>query len=230
MFSIFYIRLEDFFSSDSPDAFFRRVLDPLSFAAGEAYRNEKVRLEKWGGAAVLAYLLKRFFQLENCTFFRTGQGKPYVADRPGIFFNISHSAGYLVVALCEAEVGIDIEKKRRGRMEVARRFFHPEEVGILESKEGKEKDDYFFRYWSVKESFLKYTGEGLGRALSSFLVRWEENGAGIYKENIRLPLYIRACEIDPDYSCYVCSAWEAAPRILPLTWEEIARGSDVKTK
>jgi hypothetical protein len=56
---------------------------------------------------------------------------------------------------------------------IARHYFAPEEVRILNSATPREQDRMFFRFWSLKEAFIKATGEGLRRPLDSFSFSFE---------------------------------------------------------
>ena len=51
------------------------------------------------------------------------QGKPYFLSNREIFFNISHSSNYVACVIGDRPVGIDIEKARKGRQNLAKRFF-----------------------------------------------------------------------------------------------------------
>ena len=64
-------------------------------------------------------------------------GKPLVESRFSVWYNLSHSGDYIVAAFSHLEVGIDIEQKRKARMEVARRFFHPAEKQFILRISGK---------------------------------------------------------------------------------------------
>lgn len=67
----------------------------------------------------------------------------------------------------------------------------------LQNLAGDAQDELFFRYWSVKESFLKYTGSGLSSPLSGFEVRFDDHRPRIFQsENLR-NLSISACPVDP---------------------------------
>ena len=79
-------------------------------------------------------------------------------------------------------------------MEVARRFFHPAEIQCLQNLAGDAQDELFFRYWSVKESFLKYTGSGLSSPLSGFEVRFDDHRP----------------------KCFVCAETTEEPGIFPF--------------
>ena len=92
-------------------------------------------------------------------------GKPFF-DGGNLFLSISHSAPYIAVAISEVQVGIDIQRhKKCDQVSVARRFFHPDERDFVARNPG-----CFFDVWAAKESYVKYTGEGIISAFRSFSV------------------------------------------------------------
>ena len=85
-------------------------------------------------------------------------GKPSFSDAPQLHFSISHSGAYGLCAFSAAPVGLDLQQHRLcQRQALARRFFLPAEQDFL------ERTSYapFFDLWCAKESYLKFTGEGL---------------------------------------------------------------------
>ena len=150
------------------------------------------------------------------------EGKAFIVGVENVFFNISHSGDYVVCSVSDREIGIDIEKRAKARMEVAGRFFHEEEMAILKTLEGDKQDQLFFNYWSVKESFLKYIGTGLTRPLNSFVVRFAGENISLYEGVNKLPLRVNACPIDSGYACYVCGEYNDLPHLREITFEEIA--------
>ena len=85
-------------------------------------------------------------------------GKPYFPDAPQLHFSISHSGEHWLCAFSDEPVGLDVQQHRACQMQaLARRFFVPAEQQFL------EQSGYapFFDLWCAKESYLKYTGEGL---------------------------------------------------------------------
>ena len=96
-------------------------------------------------------------------------GKPAVAGSP-LRFNVSHSGALAVIALAQAEVGVDVELPRNRRSDaIARRFYAPAEVERLFAQQDPAlRADAFFRLWTCKEAFLKVTGEGLSRSTRSY--------------------------------------------------------------
>ena len=83
------------------------------------------------------------------------------------FVSLSHSGGYIAVAVGQDAVGVDVEKKRKAASAVAKRWFQPEENALLETLSEPERTRLFFRLWTMKEAALKYAGEGLSGGLET---------------------------------------------------------------
>lgn len=99
-------------------------------------------------------------------------GKPFLSDS-SVHFNLSHSGDYIVLAVGENEVGIDIEKSVPYSDDVAKKCFVPEEYRLL--KEQKDIDS-FYMLWTAKESVMKACGKGLQMPPESFCVLPVEDG------------------------------------------------------
>ena len=94
---------------------------------------------------------------------RKKKGKPYSIDNPNLNFNISNSGKTAVIAFSyDSEVGIDIEQIRHlpDLDELITRNFTSREIKFITAK-AEEKVRRFFRFWTVKESYLKAIGEGM---------------------------------------------------------------------
>lgn len=223
MLRVFYLNITDPVFSVLEAGDFRPWMEVSKFAAVLSFRNDKVRREKWLGEWLLRSVLLRVycFAPEDYALEKAEGGKPFLSGRAGqIYFNLSHSGDYVVCAFSDSEVGVDIERIGSERMGVARRFFHPDEIRSLENAEEVERREMFFKYWSVKESFLKYKGTGLRCPLSSFAVVETEGKIRIRQGGEYESVYIRECFIDPGYKCFVCSEVCSRPEIVRLTeWQ-----------
>lgn len=138
------------------------------------YKNIKASKQCILADILLRYSLFQTFgyQLEPVIGYGI-HGKPYIKNVEGVFFNISHSGKWIVVAFGMSEVGVDIEKIRwNGSLEgVVNRFYTEEEKNyIFSATDEKEKAIRFTKVWSLKESYIKFLGEGLSKGLSSFSV------------------------------------------------------------
>lgn len=69
-------------------------------------------------------------------------------DVEDVYFNLSHSHGVCVLAMGASEIGIDIEKIR------------DLDYSKFDFIDAQDKED-FFKEWTRRESYLKYTGKGL---------------------------------------------------------------------
>jgi 4'-phosphopantetheinyl transferase len=101
-------------------------------------------------------------------------GKPAIASCPGgdlIHFSISHTRGLAACAVARHfELGLDVEamKQWHADFDMVCRLFSPEEAKLINEASPDRRADLFFRLWTLKESFVKATGEGLHRPLNSF--------------------------------------------------------------
>lgn len=108
---------------------------------------------------LLLYTLKENYGITNPRIAYGRYGKPYLADYSDIYFNISHCPKGCVCAVSDKEIGVDIQDIRPFSWDIARRVFCENELKILEFTDDKAK--LFTRIWTMKESYLKMTGEGI---------------------------------------------------------------------
>ena len=105
------------------------------------------------------------------------RGKPQLASThhlpenaaPPLLFNLSHTRGLVAAGVARRfAIGIDVEVLRRfaDATDVARRFFSPSEVEALEGCPDEIRLVRFVELWTLKEAFLKATGEGVSERLS----------------------------------------------------------------
>ena len=81
----------------------------------------------------------------------------------GAHFSISHSGEMIMCALGDTPVGCDIEKAENAPFEIAERVFVQSERDYIDGAcNGEEKNRRFFKIWTMKESYIKMTGEGFG--------------------------------------------------------------------
>jgi 4'-phosphopantetheinyl transferase len=138
---------------------YRRRADFLRSLAGEAMVREIVGAEVGVQPAALAIA-------------RSEQGKPYLADYPHIHFNISHAGEWVVCAVSEHEVGVDIEKVREKGLSPAliKRVLSEREREQLAALTGEVKKVAFYCFWTMKEAYAKRAGRGLGMELREIML------------------------------------------------------------
>lgn len=97
--------------------------------------------------------------------------------KEGCVFNLSHSGRF---ALCSAsedreeKIGCDIERIGKARVGMAERFYcQAEAEDVKNQKTMQEQIDRFYRYWVLKESFLKATKKGMKLDTRSFEIQFD---------------------------------------------------------
>ncbi|MGN1263997.1 MAG: 4'-phosphopantetheinyl transferase family protein [Prevotella sp.] len=106
---------------------------------------------------------------ENPVFDYNDGGKPFLKDYPDIHFSISHCRNAVACVLHDAPVGIDIETIRPYKPNLAAYVLNIEELQEVEAS--PRRDIAFIRLWTMKESFLKMTGQGIRSDLKQVALR-----------------------------------------------------------
>lgn len=113
------------------------------------------------------------------TFAASAYGRPEIAGShvpaAALSFNVSHTPGLIVLAVSRGRaLGVDTEnaRTRHAPVEIAERFFAPEEVAALYALPKELQPRRFFEYWTLKESYVKARGLGLSIPLDKFAVRF----------------------------------------------------------
>jgi 4'-phosphopantetheinyl transferase len=156
----------------------RELLDPEEKARADRFVFPRDRIAYISAHALTRTLLSGLVPGTNPATFHfvsVENGKPvaWVADRPApLSFNLSHTDGMVGAAATATPglaLGFDLESlDRKVMLEVADRFFCPEEVDWLNTLPETNRPAGFLRLWTLKEAFIKATGQGLARDLASF--------------------------------------------------------------
>jgi 4'-phosphopantetheinyl transferase len=104
-------------------------------------------------------------------FDKNEYGKPHLVSFPDINFNITHSGDWVACAIDGKVVGIDVETIRPIDFKIAERFFSKDEVSDLFRQPEDERLNYFYKLWTLKESYIKAEGMGLSIPLGSFSMK-----------------------------------------------------------
>lgn len=103
---------------------------------------------------------------EDVPLQRDEDGKPYVEGAP-VQFSVSHSGLYVVCAVDEHSVGVDVEVVRGAEEKFMRRVCSEREMAYVRPYDdgGYER---FWEVWTAKEALFKLTGKGPLLGLSCF--------------------------------------------------------------
>lgn len=135
--------------------------------AGDDPRVRTKHISEMGGR-LLEYAVSRLYRIGVPELSRDKgeHGKPCFRIHPEVRFNISHSGDLVICAVSDFEIGIDIQEKSRMNTDrIAKKVMSPDEhKKYLTSS---ERQDFFYRVWVMKESYVKWTGDGITRELHS---------------------------------------------------------------
>ena len=172
-------------------------------------RKQKVdnfRFEKDKKLSAGAYLLlNKLLKEENIVnpIFKTEEyGKSYISNYNNIYFNLSHSGRMVACAISDKEIGVDIEyNDPEIDLDIAKHYFYNSEYrNIIKSK---TPSDEFYKYWVLKESYMKYTGLGFNLELDSFeIIIDNEIKLKNDKNNLKFSLF----NVE-DYKLGICSKY-----------------------
>lgn len=175
-------------------------------------RKEDARLQKELSARLLkkAVLKERGIDIGGLKLSYGSHGKPYFADTD-IYYNISHCKGLVLCAVNSAEVGIDAESMRPHSDRLLKRVCTESEIAAIKSAENPELQ--FIKFWTLKESYVKYNGIGL--AFGAKNAEFVYEGEKIYNTSDReCNIFQVVNEIGGKlYSITVCSENEFIPEL-----------------
>lgn len=163
----------------------RSRLSPGRLEKADRCRFENGRLLSLGAGAALDFALRAegLRERDAALGFRE-HGKPFLRDRPELFFNLSHSGGYALCALSDREVGADVERIRPVRDSLIRRVCTDPELALL-PQDPEARRSRFFQLWTAKESFLKLSGDGLSLDPKSVEIQLDPPSALYLPETLR---------------------------------------------
>ncbi len=139
---------------------------------------------------------------------REAHGKPRLESYPDFHYSLSHSGEWVICAVDDAQIGVDIQEMKEIKLALARRFYHPDEyerlIGI-EKQELQRKE--FYTMWAAKESYVKLTGRGIGEGIRQYVT--EHSYQQMQDEKGNWLADIKIYETIPDYIVCVCTREEA---------------------
>ncbi|MGV8905889.1 MAG: 4'-phosphopantetheinyl transferase family protein [Acetobacterium sp.] len=210
----------------------RPLQDPQFFNDGlaqvTAERREKILRMKSIQAQALSMgaeillqkaLFKSFGIKKELPIKMAAHGKPGLVNISGIHFNLSHSGNYAVCALSRTDIGVDLQKIRLLNLELAKRYFAKDEVKWLLDLPAEKQKKSFFDLWSIKESYMKYTGKGFALPMKNFSVNIkgdapEEWEWSVFEAQERMPVFLKEYECPDGYVLWCCSGDPAFEEVL----------------
>jgi len=141
---------------------------------------------------------------------RTGQyGKPEFIGSD-IRFNLSHSGNRVMCSVSDDDVGCDVEKVGPIDLKIARKYFFETEFEAIDSAPEELRCDMFYRFWTLKESFMKATGLGFHLPLDSFRIVLGDT-VQVEQHVDGREYHLREFDLDDGYRYACCSIRDIGP-------------------
>lgn len=217
MIKLYYMRLEGDCSDEQSLALYEMLPERRKEAVDRA-RNPEIAKKRLYTGAFLQYVLAKETGIftERLQYEYNEWGKPALVGSD-IHFNLSHSGEYVVLAVSDQPIGIDVEHKTKNYESLAKRCFCPEEYADIVSVDTREEQEKrFLEYWTMKEAYIKLRGEGMRIPFRSFLIERQAealskiSGQDIFGKTIFLDAYCIS----------VCSEKKEALKAIVVSGEE----------
>lgn len=195
-------------------------------------RKEDMAHRKMLAGVFMQYGLSRVtgIPIEQICYSYGEQGKPElenISREKQVYFNLSHSGKYALLAVSDRLVGADVERLRENRLGVAKRCFHQREYEDIMALQNREScDRRFLEYWTMKEAYVKRTGGGLRIPMDSFWIRRGEDGVSFVEKADGQRIWIATGYLEETYAFSVCS--ESRDDIAWLTGKTERQSADGK--
>lgn len=175
---------------------------------------------------VVQYLAEKEFGQKALLFSSTANGKPFIESLPDFCFNISHSKDFIAIAIDRKAVGIDVETLRDYKPLVAKRFFHENEYCFLEYLSHEKQDVFFTQIWTLKESYVKFTGLGIANNFSNFSIILDSDEVKIEGKK-HLSVYFRHYVLSDSVFVSVCATSSSFPsEVIELSFPSLIIDGD----
>ncbi|QSF46223.1 4'-phosphopantetheinyl transferase family protein [Paenibacillus tianjinensis] len=138
-------------------------------------------------------------------------GKPFIQGH-SVEFNVSHSGEWVTAVISQSPVGIDVEKIRPIDLDIAKKIFTEKEYADIVAKNDKERNEYFFDLWTLKESYIKAYGHGLSIPLDSFSFSVKDQNISFENNHSQEHFYFRQYQVHSQYKLAACSSHSDFPQ------------------
>ncbi len=132
----------------------------ISWKQFKSYKNEINQKEYLISSLLIANILNKF-KIPSKLLIRKQNNKPYIKNNK-IYFSISHSNGFVILAYDNKPIGCDIQCiVGLDFSKITKSIFSVEE-NLLINKQ-KKSFDAFYKIWCCKESLIKISGSELSK-------------------------------------------------------------------
>lgn len=182
--------------------------------------NKKDKIRTLIGEILIRNIIREELSIRNeqVIFSKNQYGKPYMKEYPQFNFNISHSGDFVVVAIDDKPIGIDIEEiKHIDYKEISERFFSVNEFNYIVNENSDIGLYNFYEIWTLKESYIKCCGKGLSIPLKSFSIYIGQDETIKIIINNKYKKYVfKRFNVDSCYKMAVCALNKEIPNNITM--------------
>ena len=149
-------------------------------------------------------------------------GKPMLKNFEAIHFNLAHSGDWVVCGVSDDPIGIDVEIIKFIDLGIAKSFFTSQEYNDILNQPKEKQIKYFYKFWTLKESYVKAEGKGLSIPLDSFSFCILPHSILMYEGNQLSKKYcFQVFNLDDIHTVAVCSKNSSEEAISIVSIENI---------
>lgn len=180
MLDLYAVNICDGMTGSEWELLYRRISAARKLKV-DRFRFDNDKKRSLLGETLIAYALQYQYGIsrEEISFRFNEFGKPELEGRADIFFNLSHSGDWVVCAVGDIPVGIDVEIIKAMNESVCKKVLTAKEYEFY-SNIREKRDEWFYERWTLKESYVKAIGIGL--SMSFDRIEFSSDGTG----NIRV--------------------------------------------
>lgn len=186
----------------------------------ERFTLKKDKIRALIGELLIKTIITETFGItsKNIIFNKNEFCKPYLKNYESFNFNISHSGEYVVCAIDDKPIGIDIEQiKHIEYKDIAERFFSTSELEYIIKADLCNKLKKFYEIWTLKESYIKCCGMGLSMPLNTFSIDLSGGETIRVVDNSNYENHLlKLIDIDLNYKMAICSTNESIPNSIVI--------------
>jgi 4'-phosphopantetheinyl transferase len=147
-------------------------------------------------------LLERVLPLNGGNICDVSVGENGKLKCVNVQFSLSHSGDFVLCVVGKKDIGCDIERVEKFPPEVAEHCFTARERQYAYSAESEEERNLrFYKLWTIKESYLKMTGEGL--QVPAECIEVDAVNMKLYRNNTPTPCRLQSLKIT-NYTLSIC--------------------------
>lgn len=175
-------------------------------------RDSQSLIQSLVGELLVRALAVQYLVVNNQSLiFKTNEyGKPYLFSPACPFhFSLSHSGHWVVCAVDQNPIGIDVQLIEPVDNNLAKYSLTPAEYDAFLEHSFDQQPGFFFSIWTRKESYMKLIGKGFNlmpQEISIF-----DNSYLISPGNLHNPGYLQEYCLESDYRLAVCTFYPSQP-------------------